>query len=70
MAMEMFLQVTGLLHLYSTEQIVLKTLAVVINIYSSRLHQNGELTFDISLETTYDNISLKPSKYLDTRSLN
>ena len=70
MAMEMFLQVTGLLHLYSTEQIVLKTLAVVINIYSSRLHPNGELTFDISLETSYDNISLKPSKYLDIRSLN
>ena len=54
----------------STEWIVFKTLAVVINIYSSWLQQNGELTFDISLETRLDNISLKTSKYSDIRSLN
>ena len=48
------------------------SLAVVINTYStcSWLHQNGELTFDISLETSYDNNSLKASKYLDIDLLN
>ena len=30
----------------NTELIVIKTLAVVINMYSSWLQQNGELTFD------------------------
>ena len=45
-----------------------KTLAVVINIYSSWLQQNGELTIDISLETSYDNIFLKASKYPDTKN--
>ena len=43
-----------------------KTLAVVINIYSNWLQQNGELIFDISLETSYDNISMKLSEYPDT----
>ena len=49
---------------------VLKTLPVVINIYSNWLQQNDELTFDILLETIYDNISLKASEYLDILSLN
>ena len=51
---------------------VYKTLVVVIYIYStcSWLQQNGELTFDISLETNYDNISLKAGEYPDIRSLN
>ena len=33
-------------------------------------HFAGELTFDISLETSYDNIPLKASKYPNIRSLN
>ena len=43
-----------------------------MNIYStcSWLQQNGELTFDILLETSYDDISLKASKYPDIRSSN
>ena len=51
---------------------VYKTLVVVIYIYStcSWLQQNGELTFDISLETNYDNISLKAGEYPDIHSLN
>ena len=46
----------------------LKTLAAVINIYSNCLHQNGELIFNILLEMSYDNISLKSSEYPDIRS--
>ena len=40
------------------------------HIYSFWLQQNGELTFDISLETRNDNISPKASKYPDIHSLN
>ena len=36
--------------------------------YSNWLQQNGELIFDISLETSYDNISLKASEYPDTKN--
>ena len=49
---------------------VLKTLAVVINIDSNCLQQNGKLIFDNSLETGYDNISLKASEHPEIRSLN
>ena len=49
---------------------VQKTLAAVVNIYSNWLQQNGELLFDISLEKSYDNISLKACEYLDIRLLN
>ena len=45
-----------------------KSLALVINIFSNWLLQNGELIFDISLETSYDNISMKASKYPITKN--
>ena len=47
-----------------------KNLTVVINMYSNWLQQDGELIFDISLKTSYDNISSKASKYHDILSLN
>ena len=58
------------IHVHVYTRIVSKPLAVVINIYTIWLQQNGELTFDFSLEMSYDNISLKASKYPDIRSLN
>ena len=46
------------------------TLAAVVSIYSNFLQQNSELIFDISLEISYENISLKSSEYTDICSLN
>ena len=42
----------------------LKKLWLLLNIYRIQLQWNGELIFDISLETGYGNISLKASEYL------
>ena len=68
------LYVTSFLH-YRVLNKYFKTLAVIINIYSNWLQENGELTFDISLETCYaesKRISrytfFKLSKYLATRN--